>query len=67
MGGILDNVLQIIILILALRALHMVTANTKSCAEVRRHFESNDIGPEKAVPRYPSTGESTNHLLHNIY
>lgn len=59
MGVILDHVLQFIILILALRALHMVSANTKSCAEVRRHFVSNDIGPEKSVPRNPSIGEST--------
>lgn len=53
----MDHVLQVIILILALRALHMVTATTKSCAEVRRHFVSNEIGPDKAVPRYPSIAE----------
>ncbi|XP_039250951.2 glypican-5-like [Styela clava] len=44
-----ETVVQIIILVLALRALHMVSANN-SCSEVRRNFVSKRIGPVKIVP-----------------
>ena len=56
MGLTFEHILQVVILILALRALHMVSATTQSCAEVRRHFELQQIGNMRTVPRNPVTG-----------
>lgn len=44
-----ETVVQIVLLILALRLLHMVTA-ADSCSEVRRNFVAKRIGQMKLVP-----------------